>query len=730
MKALSGLVLLLASQVLLFGSTQKIQLSIPAAAVPPVIDGILNDATWEGARLKTGDWLTYNPVRGDRLDQQTEVFVTYDSKNLYFAFRCIDPEPAKIKSSISRRDELFRDDWVGLSLDSMNNGQLSYDMFVNPNGVQADILTSSSSGEDVSPDWVWDSAGKLTDEGYSVEVRLPLRSIRFNSGSAVKMGMLFWRRVSRLGSSASWPSLPAGKSVFECHATMEVGELSQPRTLEVIPSFTYAFDQDLETPGGWKTDNSKPDAGVSVKYGLTSSIVADVTVNPDFSQVESDAFQVTVNQRYPNFFSEKRPFFMEGMNIFTMAGATGDSNMISTVHTRRIVDPLWGLKVTGTTGKMTFGTLTASDEAPGREFGDGEVNPFLGERKLFNVGRAMYSLGKGRYLGGIIADTELGGEYNRVIGSDFCYKVAEHQEITTTVLRSDTLREDMDGAEQGMAAQATYSYSTDRINIMSQAEHFDRNFAMDTAFYNRTGFTNGWVFGEYAFFPDKKKHSWIRRIAPMIWSVQGRDREQGGNERFTLTGLGFRFTRQGYLRVDYSDGNEPWAGKVFKTGGIGGNGQAQIFRWLNINGFMRFGDGVYYDAVNPFQGKKRQANVQFAFQPTPRISQQVGFNYVGFRRSSNGEGIYSVKLINTKSVYQFDRRFNVRAIIQYDSSAHRILSDFLGAYELRPGTVAYLGYGSLYEKQNWRDNSWYRGEGEYLTTRRGFFFKVSYLHRF
>jgi len=730
MKALSCVILLVASHSFLFGSSEKIHLSIPAASVAPVIDGVLNDAAWEGTRVQTGDWLTYNPVRGDRLDQRTEVFLTYDKKHLYFAFRCIDPEPSKIKSSISRRDQLFRDDWVGFSLDSMNNGQLSYDMFVNPNGVQADILTSSSSGEDVSPDWVWDSAGQLTEYGYNVEVRLPLQSIRFSSGSAVQMGMLFWRRVSRLGSSASWPALPAGKSVFECHAAMQFEELQRPRTLEVIPSFTYAFNQDLTSPGGWETDNSKPDAGVSIKYGLTSSIVADLTVNPDFSQVESDAFQVTVNQRYPNFFSEKRPFFMEGMNIFTMAGATGDSNMLSTVHTRRIVDPLWGLKMTGTTGKLTFGTLTASDEAPGRELDDGEINPFLGERQLFNVGRAMYSLGKGRYLGGIVADTELGGEYNRVIGSDFSYRFAEHQEITTTVLRSSSLREGMDGPEQGVAAQATYGYTTDRINIFTQAEHFDPGFAMDTAFYNRTGFTNGWIFGEYAFYPDKKKHSWLRRIAPMIWSVQGRDREQRGNERFTLTGLNFRFTRQGFLRVDYSDGREPWVGKVFKTGGIGGHGQVQLFRWLNAGGFMRFGDGVYYDAVNPFQGKKKQVNVNFTVQPTTRMTQELGVNYVGFRRSSTGEGIYSVKLINTKSIYQFDRRFNVRAIVQYDSSQHRLLSDFLGAYELRPGTVAYLGYGSLYHKQSWRNDRWYQGEGEYLTTRRGFFFKVSYLHRF
>src|SRR5678815_3115546 len=317
-------------------------------ATPPTIDGRLDDEAWQGATLPLTEWLTYNPLNGEKLVQQTEVRAAYDDRFLYFAFHCVDPEPDKVRSTISRRDNMFNDDWVGLSLDSVGNGQSSYDLFINPSGVQGDVLTTPSAGENSAPDFVWDSAGQRTPQGYDVEIRVPLTTIRFKSGPDVRMGILFWRRVSRLGMSASWPIVPAGKSFIEQHAAMTLHDLKRPLTLELTPSATYSRRQTRATPTAFAPADSNPDAGLTVKYGLTSSATLEGTVNPDFSQVESDAFQVQVNQRYPLFFSEKRPFFMEGMGSFELAGVGGDAVMRTAVHTRRIVDPLWGAKTTGT----------------------------------------------------------------------------------------------------------------------------------------------------------------------------------------------------------------------------------------------------------------------------------------------------------------------------------------------------------------------------------------------
>jgi hypothetical protein len=733
MRTLARLLLILAWSIfwscLLFGADTRPEFHIPQTSVAPVIDGSLRDAAWEGAKVSTGEWLTYNPVRGDKLKQTTEVWVTYDKKNLYFGFRCTDPEPDKIKASMSRRDELFSDDWVGLSLDSMFTGQSSYDMFVNPKGVQADILTSSGSGEDVSPDWVWDSAGKRTDDGYCVEIRLPLESIRFKSGNEVRMGLLFWRRVSRLGSSHSWPVLPSGKSTFECHATAILGELEQPRTLEIIPSLTYSYSQGLDSPGVWKQSDSQADAGLTVKYGLTSSITAEATVNPDFSQIESDAYQIEVNQRYPIFFSEKRPFFMEGMGVFAMAGSTGDGNMRTTVHTRKIIDPLWGLKLTGAVGNLTFGTLSSADQAPGRQQEDEAPNPFLDRSRYFNIFRGTYSLGKGTYVGGIYAGTEFVNEYNRVVGADVSLRFGEHQNLSGAFLETRSQSSGLT-RKDGIGAQLFYGYNTDHVDLVGQVEHYDPGFQMDTAFYNRVGISAGWSFASYHFHPDKEKHPWVRAISPLIFVRSGRDRLNGGHDLLVVTGFQCSFTRQGYLRMDWAKGREAWVGRQFDRGWLRAMGEAQFTRWLYAWVYYQTGDSVYYDRTDPFQGRSSGSELSLTFQPTSRLRQNIGYNRVAFDRASTGLRVYTVDLVNARTAYQFTRRFYLRAILQYDSSRTRVLTDFLGSYEVVPGTVAYAGYGALLNRQAWRDGEWRSGEGEYLTTRRGVFFKVSYLHRF
>ena len=146
------------------------------------MDGVLDDGVWTAAPLDLPEWLSYNPVSGQKIAQRTEVRVAYDPAALYVAFRCLDPEPDRVRATLSRRDQLFSDDWVGLSLDAVGNRQQSYDLFVNPLGVQADILNTATAGENLSPDWVWESAGRTTPEGYEVEIRVPWKNIRFASG--------------------------------------------------------------------------------------------------------------------------------------------------------------------------------------------------------------------------------------------------------------------------------------------------------------------------------------------------------------------------------------------------------------------------------------------------------------------------------------------------------------------------------------------------------------------
>jgi hypothetical protein len=695
---------------------------------PPAIDGVLDDTAWRHPAVETGEWLSYNPLHGDSIPQRTKVWVAHDADHLYFAFQCDDPDPGGIKTSITRRDNIWADDWVGISLDALGTGQMSYHLMVNPSGVQLDMLNSVAGDEDESPDYVWDSAARRNDTGYAVEIRLPLQTIRFRGGADVRMGILFWRRVSRSGVSVSWPPLEPGKWVFERHAALAIDELQPHLPREIIPTTTYARNQSREVPQRWGPADTDGEIGLSAKYGLTSTITLDATVNPDFSQVESDAFQVEVNQRFPIFFSEKRPFFMEGAGIFKLAGQGNDNSLQYAVHTRRIVDPVFGAKLTGTGGRFTFGTLTALDQGPGRNLPSGHAD--TGKDRLFNVLRGQYSLGPSNYVGGLVADSEFAGGFNRVAGADLSWRVNSTQRLTGFVLGSATRAPHALESKSGIGAQAGYEYSTRRLVLVSYGEHYDRDFEMETAFINRVGITSGWGYAEYNFYPDKNRYPWLRRISPFSFTQGGRDRNAGGNELIQVSGVRFRFTRQGFVRFDRFDGFETWAGQRFGRGGWRAQAEAQLYRWVYLDGQHRFGEAVFYDPVAPFQGNIQDVRVGATLQPGGRFSQRLEYRRVAFDHHDTGDRVYDLDIAYSRTTYQFSRQFFVRGIVQFDSSRYRVLTDFLSSYELRPGTVVYAGYGSIIERRDYLNGEWIPGRGEYDTSQRGLFFKASYLHRF
>ena len=299
-----------------------------------------------------------------------------------------------------------------------------------------------------------------------------------------------------------------------------------------------------------------------------------------------------VNQRFPVFFSERRPFFMEGAGIFSLAGQGEDNSLQYAVHTRRIVDPIFGAKLTGNAGRVTFATLSAVDQQPGRSLeADEPLHPDAGRERVFNIARAQYSLGPGNYAGAIVTDTEFAGGHNRVIGSDLAYRLSKNQRISGFVLGSQSRAPHAAESTAGVASVASYSYSTMPLMILGAVEHYDRDFQMDTAFINRVGATSAWGFVERNFYPDKKKYPWIRRISGITFIQGGRDRIAGGNDLFVLPGIRANFTRQGFVRVDRSFGFEPWANRRFDRGRWRANGQAQLFRWLNVNARVQSGQG-------------------------------------------------------------------------------------------------------------------------------------------
>jgi hypothetical protein len=223
----------------------------------------------------------------------------------------------------------------------------------------------------------------------------------------------------------------------------------------------------------------------------------------------------------------------------------------------------------------------------------------------------------------------------------------------------------------------------------------------------------------------------VRRVFPFFFGKYGYDQVQQGNEGARNAGMRFNFTRQGFLSVSYNWGHEPWLGYRYETGGgINTFGNVQILGWLHLNGSFSRGKQVFYDPVDPFQGKATNAGFGVTLQPNQHINQDIQYNTVLFDRVAAGEHVFTVHILNTRSTYQFDKHFLVRLLEQFDSSQYRLLTDLLASYELVPGTVFHAGYGSIFEKAAFENGVLVPNIGSYLTVSRGLFFKISYLHRF
>ncbi|HLM02706.1 MAG TPA: carbohydrate binding family 9 domain-containing protein, partial [Pyrinomonadaceae bacterium] len=338
---------------------------IPRFDTPPVIDGQLNDAIWQTAAV-FGEFLQTNPGDNTKPTHPTEFLMGYDAKNLYMAFRVVQDRD-KVRATVARRDNIFNDDYVLVHLDTFNDQRQAYLLFFNPLGIQADGTFTEGRGEDYSLDIIMESKGILTEDGFTIEVAIPFKSLRYEAGKNKLWGLHINRRVKYNNNEYnSWMPTNRGVSGWLNQAGHITGleGIETTRQLEINPSFTLSesgrrtrFTFDGNPGGRFVNDGLKGDFGMTAKFSLTPTITLDFAYNPDFAQVEADAPVSTANVRFPIFFPEKRPFFLERIDIFQSG--------LNIVNTRAIVDPDIAAKLTGRRGKNTFGLMYASDNAPG-----------------------------------------------------------------------------------------------------------------------------------------------------------------------------------------------------------------------------------------------------------------------------------------------------------------------------------------------------------------------------
>jgi len=688
------------------------------AATPPVIDGSLNDPVWQLAPSVTG-FKTWTPDFGVEMGDQTVAYFAYDAENMYFAFRAYDRQPGRIKASVAARDTITADDWICINLDSFGDQQSLYGFYINPLGIQADSRFAANK-EDFGFDAVWYSAGRIDQTGYTIEVRIPFKSLRYGGSNPVRMRLIFERRVSRRSEQGTYPPLDPkiGPNFLTQNIPIEFRDIRHYTLLEILPDAVYSHQSSRPGAALVRTGGGA-DVGVTVKYGLGPQLVADGAINPDFSQVEADAGQIDINRRYALFFPEKRPFFLEGRDSFNLAG--GDSGPLqAVVHTRTIQDPVGGLKLTGKLGRQdTIAAIYALDEMPQATVDEG--GPRHAQSAIVRYKRA---LSQDSYVGGFYTGREQGRSYNRVYGADATIRVTPASALSVHAIGSSTRLADADAASGGSALLVNYQHDSRNIFYSVGALNITRSFDTWSGYLTRAGVFQASATVMPRLFP---KSPLVRRIEPSVTSAHVRDAESGLWEHYTGAGIAVVLPAAARLSLAYHLSSEVFAGQSFSTSGAQFGASAQLTKRITVSATAAYGHGIYYAAA-PAAGTSASAVAALRYQASDQWQAEIRFTYAGFERASDGVRLYDYTILRGKVSFQVNKYLFFRGIAEYNAYRRQLVTDALASFTYIPGTVLHLGYGSLYEKTRWTGDGFEPGTS-LLETRRGFFIKVSYLWR-
>jgi hypothetical protein len=395
------------------------------------------------------------------------------------------------------------------------------------------------------------------------------------------------------------------------------------------------------------------------------------------------------------------------------------------VHPRRIVDPVWSAKLNGLSGNTAYGVLLAEDDRNGAAADPGEA----GGNPRFAIARARHSLNGESYLGGIYTGHTAGNEFNHVAGVDGVIHPGQHHSMAFSLLGGVTRPDSSARDRSGTLATVNYKYQARSFLSLNYFERYSRDFTMDTAFYERTGFTRLQNLTGLMFYPSGK-FSWIRQVQSCMWISTLRDAYSGMRDYAGNVTLQANFSRQGYTQIRREMSREAWAGRYFHPSRNSVYGQVQATKWLNLNAYFNTGSQIYYDPTAPFLGEGKSLGGGVTLQPNGKFSQSASYDYNDLRNPADGSRAYAVHVVNGRTTYQFNRYFFIRATLQYDSWEDTLLQDYLASFTFIPGTVVHLGYGSLSERRERNGEQWVKGSGDLVPVRESLFFKTSYLHRF
>lgn len=785
---------------------KKRPVNIPKISSALTIDGKPDEEAWKSAAVFK-DFYQTNPGNNTAPSKPTEAYVMYDEKNLYIAFRCWD-EKDKIRATVAKRDNVFGEDNVRIWLDTYNDQKRAYVIGFNPFGVQQDGIFTEGNGADFSVDIVMESKGVIEDWGWSVEAKIPFKSLRYSIGKGKLWGFNAARNIDRLNDEFDqW--LPDDRNIAGFlikHGKISgLDDIKFERTLEVVPSITlsetgrrersiprYLLTGNSIDPGRFVNQPIRQDIGVTFKYTITPSVTLDAAYNPDFAEIEADAPVVTANQRFPIYFEEKRPFFLEGVEIFR--------SPLQVFYSRNIVDPDLAVKLSGKIGKTSFGILGASDKAPGNYEDDDrndpsvrpKINEFLDRRAKFAVVRFKQDVGKENYLGFFGTYRTFPEQKNLLLGIDGRFKLNPKMSSQFMVAGSNSRRCIFDpefeptlnpaqsltnqqicgggsfggvtvlGSKynryrtgNGVAYYANLDYSAETRGWFVEVEGKSRYYRADSGFTRQVNTNNVFFFNRFSTKSDAKKaiirKQW-NQFSGLNYDFDGRLQSFSAGTNINLT-----FQHSLYLNANFETSYERIFEEEFglkrmpsRLNGGAFFGAPTRATWqqsgsLNINqqfnkkinygffvGMIRNQYDFFYSAPNgqldPGPGIQFDANVYLEYKPIDPLRLSVSYNKSRLVRNDNKVRSFDADLVTVRSTYQFTRFVFTRFRLDYNSLSNNFSGQALFGWSPSPGKAFYVGYNDNFNHGGY---SPFTGQFEpgFERNSRTFFIRASYLFR-
>ncbi len=767
-----GLAALVASGPVYRGVDRNVRVTIPRLETAIQVDGDLSEPAWERAARLTA-FSQYAPDDGRPARNETEVLVWYSPTAIHFGLRA-HAQPGSVRATLADRDRIDSDDWIQIYLGTFNDGRQAMVFGVNPLGVQMDGavvestnrasaafggLASGRAVPDLSPDFFFESKGRLTAYGYEIEVRIPFRSLRYQSAATQDWGLHVIRRIQSSGHEDSWsPARRSAASFLDQSGTLAgLTKLQRGLVMDVSPVVTARTDG-APSAGSWSYDAHRPDFGANVRWGMTPNLTVNATVNPDFSQVEADATQFQIDPRQTLFFPEKRLFFLDGIEFFSTPN--------SLVYSRRIVEPIAAVKVTGKAAGTTLAALSAVDEESQSIGG--------GARPVFNIVRLQRDFGAASRAGLLYTDRIDGDHVNHVVGADshLVWRKVYSLDLQAGVSRTS------DGIANAAGAiwQASLLRSGRRFSLRYSFNGNDSDFRAAAGFIQRQDVVTGNVTHQLSLYgkPRAFVEKWTGDVQLHgVWDYRGffagdqaLERKLHLNSNFFFRGgwhAGFstlferyRFDPGPYTSYRLIDGDtlRPFAGQTLPNLDFVATFDTPRVRGVTLNIFYLWGrDENFFEwaSADIVYGR-----VGLQWRPSERLRVDLTHNLQSFARRTDGSYVGIRRIPRLKLEYQATRAIFVRYVGEYATSYQddlrddsrtglpivfvrpdgtyvpgagsrsRVLrNDWLFSYQPSPGTVIFAGYGNALASADGDDI-----HGSRLQRMRdGLFLKVGYLFR-